>query len=89
MNHLKRAVLGALSGTLITLLAYVGLLWGMPFEAGRIHHAIAFVSMVVLFPGVVFGAGDAFLVGNGFVWGTAIFLMLWYKSRQTGVGQRS
>jgi hypothetical protein len=80
--HVKVAAIAICCGLLVVFLAFTGLLWGLPYNAGPFHHGIATVSAVILYPAQLFGAGDASLIGDAFVWAVVVFAVLTWQRRR-------
>jgi hypothetical protein len=79
MTHIRKAAVAIFCGLLMTFVAYLGLLWGMPYSASRFHHSVGFASAIVLYPGNLFGEGGRSLIGNACVWAVATFAWLLWR----------
>jgi hypothetical protein len=68
MKWLKRLCVAFGFGALVTFLGFNALLWGMPYKAGAFRHAVAFIGVVLLYPGEAFFSGEVGLTVNCLVW---------------------
>jgi hypothetical protein len=67
-------------GVTITVGSFLALLWGMPYNAGPLHHAIANVAAVLLYPG--FGYGEILLATTAFFYASLTLGFLAWRDRR-------
>jgi hypothetical protein len=83
MKWFSYVAISAAAGVALTLASYVALLWGMPYEASKFRHFVAYLGVLLLYPGALFGSGDRALVGNAVLFATAFFLIIAARHRKS------